>query len=174
MLRKTLVATLMSAAVVFTPATAAHAQSADGIDAGKLIMGAVALGVIAKALDNQRDREREEERAAAERAQNAARAQHWRQDRRGHDWNNDRGWRRGDQRHQGRRSLPANCQFVANVRGRDQRVVGENCLQKAGFRPNELPRTCTLPLRRNGSWYTVFSSRCLEQKGYRVEARWRR
>lgn len=149
MLRKTLFASALSGALAFAPMTATPAFAApDAEDYAKILLGILAVGAIANALENERERERAVTRRVP--------------------LPNEQGHRGGHRRHRG---LPARCEFEVRTRRGYRDVFGRHCLERAGVRVDRLPEACEFEIRTERGWRTVYGSRCLRDYGYRVEAR---
>ncbi len=149
MTRNGFTATILATVIALTTATAAPAiASPDRDDVARILLGLAAAGIIAKALENERDREREEARRAREREE-ARREQ--------------------DRRH--RRALPARCEFEVHTSRGWRNVFGKRCLRNEGVRVNRLPERCEFRARTHRGDRNVFGARCLAREGYRVEAR---
>ncbi len=147
MIRKTLITTALAAALAIGPLTATPA-AADSDDVAKLLLGAIALGVVVHAIDKNRDRNDE----ATHGPHNPV----------------DPGWGRPPHR---RYALPARCEFEVRTRQGRREVFGERCLEREGVRVNRLPNRCEFDVWTERGRRTVFGSRCLREHGYRVEAR---
>lgn len=150
MTRKMLIASLLAAGLALAPAAPALAAP-DGEDYAKILLGLLAVGAIANALENERDRER-----AAERARN--RPTDWR------DHDDRRHGRRGD------RGLPERCAFEVRTDRGWRSVFGRACLEREGVRVSRLPERCEFAVRTERGRRSVFGERCLRDYGYRVEA----
>jgi hypothetical protein len=145
MIRKFATATVLSAALALAP-TAPAVASPDGEDYARVLLGLLAIGAIANALENERDRE-----AAA---------------RRRHDPVPQPGWHDGR-----RRELPARCEFEVRTRHGWTEVFGKRCLEEQGVRVSRLPEACAFDVRTDYGRRSVYGAECLEDYGYRVEAR---
>lgn len=151
MFRKTLLATALSGVVAFTGAATPASAAPDGEDYAKVLLGLAAVGIIANALQNERESE-------------AATTRRW----------NDPTPPRGHG-HQGHwRELPAQCEFAVRTRRGWTEVFGKRCLEREGVRVNRLPDRCEFRIRTENGRRTVYGADCLEDYGYTVEARWRR
>lgn len=152
MTRKTLIASLLAAALALAPAAPAFAAP-DGEDYAKILLGLLAAGAIVNALENERERER-----AAERSRQTP------------VYRDDDGWGRHREgpRH---RFLPARCEFEVRTDRGWTDVLGKRCLEREGIRVGRLPERCEMRVRTHEGRSTVFGERCLRDYGYRVEAR---
>jgi hypothetical protein len=148
MIRKTLFASALAGALALTSVTAQPAFAApDGEDYAKILLGILAAGAIAKALENERDRER-----AAERARQ------------------DPVWVPDNRRHRSR-DLPQRCEFEVRTRHGWTDVFGKRCLEREGVRIGRLPDACEFDVRTDRGRRSVFGARCLRDYGWTVEAR---
>ena len=164
MIRKTLITATLAAALVFSPLTSAPARADN--DVGKILLGAIALGVVVNAIEKKRDRDQAEEQS-----QHVDRGRH--QPPYGE---RPRHGQRPPVEVPGRfrprnRVLPAQCEF--DVRTWDGRtdVLGARCMERAGVRVNRLPNRCEFSIPSPRGPRTVFGKRCLRHEGYTVEAR---
>ena len=152
MLRKTLIATALSGALAFTGSATPAVAAPDGEDVAKILLGLAAVGIIANALQNERERENA---AARRRYDPAPPRDHGRRGGRGGHW----------------RELPARCEFAVRTRRGWTEVFGRHCLEREGVRVNRLPDQCEFRIRTDRGRRTVYGSECLEDYGYTVEAR---
>jgi hypothetical protein len=150
MIRKTLITTTLAAALAFGPVAGTPA-AADSSDAAKLLLGAIALGVVAHSINRNNDRE-------PSRADTSP---------------GGPGPRGFDPERHGRfsRTLPAQCEFEVRTWDGRRDVFGKNCLQREGVRTNRLPDRCEFEVRTDRGRRDVYGARCLRENGYRVEAR---
>lgn len=169
---------LTATALAITPLPAA---AADTDDIAGVIAGAVALGIIAKAIDDRNDRKK---RRATE-ANARITTQSGRVDRYGDDWRRSQGdtvvrgtlspWRKdkGPKAGRGYKSapLPAAC-LRSFDNGRHTRpVYGARCLQRDFKFADKLPRACAFQVEAYRGLRTVYGARCLERDGWRVAHR---
>ena len=141
-----LAGTLAASAAAPTPAAALDE------DALRIIAGLVALGVVAKVIDDRRDRRRDEERA---------------EDRDSHDRRSDRHRPvvEPDRPRHGR-VLPSEClRDVVISRGGVRRVVEPDCLSWRGVRA-ALPSSCATRVHVGGRERRAYGARCLRRAGY--------
>ncbi len=162
MIRKTLVAATLSASLALTPVAAVPAfAEPGGRDYSALLLGLAAVGAIAVARKNERDRERREAEAAAEAARRAEVEARNR-------WREDHRWR--EERHRRVITLPGRCVTEVRTNRGWSGALGERCLDRAGIRTERLPRQCAFDARTERGWRTVYGERCLRNYGYVVEA----
>lgn len=151
--RRRFVATLAGAAVALGLMTAAAvpARASDGEDLAKALAAIAAVAIIAKALDNERDRKRGA--ASPEPVQHPG-------------WGHGPGGRPGPGWDRGARRLPAECAIEVEGRRRSHVVYAEPCLRRAGVE-GRLPRHCAEDVRVRGRHVAVFPEGCLLDAGFR-------
>lgn len=156
-LKKFSVSALTALSLALVPVPAA----ANGEDLAKVLAGLVALGLVAKAVDDRRDK-----RKAAQ----VARAQDDRRiiegELRRPDW---RGNGTGLQNHF--TPLPDRCLRVVATDQRDRLVYGKRCLRKTYKYTAHLPGRCERDVRHGNGWRQVYAARCLAREGWRVARR---
>lgn len=143
--RRRFVATVAGAAVALGLMTAAAvpARASDAEDLAKALAAIAAVAIIAKALDNDRNRP------------DPVQVPGW-----GHGGRPAPGWDHGARR------LPAQCAIDVPGRHRTHTVYSENCLRRAGVE-GRLPRRCEQEVRIRGRFVTVFPEPCLIEAGFR-------
>ena len=163
--------------IAVAPAPAA----ADRDDVAKIILGLAVAGIVAKVIDDRKDRKR----SAA--TQNTSRYPYYESfdDRRRNDTFDNRRRnrsidgefrRRGDQGRRNNRgfkqyALPNQClRFLDTARG-DRQVYGSRCLQRNYKFAKKLPRQCEIKVRTNRGVRTVYGRRCLARDGWQVAGR---
>ena len=150
-LRTSLLAGTLAAATAVAPVPA----SALDEDALRIIAGLVALGVVAKVIDDRNDRRRDEEREEKARSRDS-----------------HAGWSDGPSpvvepdRHRRGRLLPASClRDVVISRDGVRRVVEADCLSRRGVRA-ALPSSCATRVHAGGRERRAYGTRCLRRAGY--------
>lgn len=162
MFRKTLIASALSGALALTSFATPVAADPGGQDYARALVGALAVGALAKAISDNKKSDTP--------------VQYYRDDRR-NDWR-DNNWRDGrrdgwrDDRRGGWRGLSARCEFkVQSRRGGWIDVFGEDCLRQDGIRVNQLPRQCEFTIRTQRGNRDVYGEDCLRGYGYSLDAR---
>ena len=161
------VAAVAALGITFTPAPVA----ADSSDLAKALAGLAVLGIIAKTVDDRKDRRR----AAAAAEQRSQKS--WSlDDRRGtriiDGELRPRDWTRQN-RHINARSqpLPDRCLRVADTNRRDRLVYVKRCLNKRFDFAQHLPGACERQIRTSRGVRTVYGARCLRRDGWQVASR---
>lgn len=170
----TLAATAFAAAgIALTPAPAA----ADGDDIAKIIAGLAVAGIVAKAIDDRRDRKRAR-REAEQRAQSFGRFG----DGKGihHDGRRviDGKIRRHDREDRRARfgpgfkrvALPDRCLLTVETARGDRLAYGARCLNRHYRHASKLPTDCETVVRTPRGFRTVYGARCLKRDGWQVLA----
>ncbi|NND20162.1 MAG: hypothetical protein HKN98_16445 [Silicimonas sp.] len=171
----TFAATAFAAAgIALTPAPAA----ADGDDIAKIIAGLAVAGIVAKAIDDRKDRKRAR-REAEQRVQNFGRFG----DGDGIRHDNRRiidGKIRRHDRDDGRArfgpgykrvALPDRCLVTVETARGDRLAYGARCLNRNFRHAGKLPSGCETVVRTRRGFRTVYGARCLERDGWQVLAR---
>jgi hypothetical protein len=154
---KTIVISFLVAALsIATPTSPARADSQE--TAG-LLAGIVAIGLMARAINERNAADRAEAEDAAE-PEAVTR--------------ND-GWRpyRVDPRAAQAQLLPETC-LIDGHRGLDTALYDRRCLQRSAARPGDLPDYCELKIRTDRGWRAAYGESCLMREGFRPEYRWAR
>jgi hypothetical protein len=154
---KTIVISLLVAALsIATPTSPARA---DTQEAAGLLAGIVAIGLMARAINERKaeDRARAEEEARAELVTR-----------------ND-AWRpyRVDPRAAQAQLLPETC-LLDGQAGLDAALYDRRCLDRSAARPGDLPDHCELKIRTDRGWRSAYGESCLMREGFRPEYRWAR
>lgn len=138
---------------VVTVVPRAEAQQLSNENVAGWIAGAVALGLIAKAIedDRQRDRERERER---ERARAASR--------------NPVHTPVVPDRVRDPRPIPAACLTTYRVRGGTVDYLPASCLDQSYRDADRLPAACRQTIRTTGGNAAVYVPGCLTDRGFRI------
>lgn len=148
--------------IALTPAPAA----ADN-DFAKIIAGLAVAGIVAKAIDDRKDKRRA----------NTATVQQFR------TFDNQRGrigvegtLRKPNNQHRANRgykriALPDQCLRILNTARGDRRVYGNRCLQRNYSFANKLPSDCAIQVRTDRGVRTVYGRRCLSRDGWQVAGR---
>ncbi|MGB3313912.1 MAG: hypothetical protein WBB85_05835 [Albidovulum sp.] len=143
-MKKQMIAAITAIALTLTSAAATPAAAQErGNDALKVLLGAAAIGLLISQANKDK---RSKEKAKVTRRQPYD------------GWNH----RKDKVRHNNRR-IPAQCVFA--VRGHD--VVSSRCLQEFGAARN-VPSSCAFVINTSWGKRTVYGSRCLRDRGYRV------
>ncbi len=145
-MKKQMIAAVTAIALTITSAAATPATAQDnGNDALKVLLGAAAIGLlISQANKNKRD----DDKARVTR-------------------NSRHDHRHGKNSQNNNRRIPAQCVF--SVRGHE--VVSARCLQEYGI-ARDVPSRCAFVINTSWGQRTVYGSRCLKDRGYKL-ARYR-
>jgi len=150
--------------------TTAAPVRADGDDLAKAILGIAAVAIIAKSIDDRKDRRREEQatvgasRLGSIDRPYAGRELHGtvnRYDR--HGPKAGRGYKRAE--------LPQRCLRTVDTGRRDRLVYGARCLDRNYRFASKLPDRCELAVRTPRGIRTVYGARCLKRDGWIVARR---
>ena len=161
-------AALAAVGIAFTPAPAA----ADGEDIAKIIAGLAVAGIIAKAIDDRKDRRTR----VTTYGRDGAYADSYSDRRRvidGKVYRYHRGDKRGPKAGRGykKHALPDRCLlWVETSRGK-RLAYGQRCLNRHYKFANKLPERCETVIRTNRGFRPVFGARCLRRDGWRVASR---
>lgn len=138
---KTLFATLLAGTIALTSLTPTAARANDHL--GKLLVGVVALGIIAAAIDDANDKKRQKSQRRVKKNKDHGRIN-----------------RRAE-----RFVIPSRC--VRDFRTADgvRRAVGERCVTRNAPRVS-LPSQCRRTLWTDVGIRDVFGRRCLQRNGY--------
>jgi hypothetical protein len=150
-MRRRFVAAIASAAIALAALTAAAMPArADNKDLARALAAIAALAIIAKTVDDNRDRDR----------------------------GRDHGWHGGHPRppvyqpdpwpRPARNVLPRECAMALGDRGRREIWYARSCLQDHGVRVNP-PRHCAAEVRIRGRKVTAYRQDCLINAGFRPE-----
>ncbi|WP_413719076.1 hypothetical protein [Silicimonas sp. MF1-12-2] len=165
------VGVVAAAGIAFTPAPAA---AADGKDIAKIIAGIAVVGIIAKAIDDRKDR-KEASRAATgtdfgrlgsgddrrRTIDGTIRPYHRDQDR--HGPKPGRGYKQ--------LALPEQCLVTVETGRGDRLAYGARCLDRRYKFASKLPQSCETVVRTPRGFRTVYGARCLARDGWRVAGR---
>lgn len=151
-----LISILVAALSIATPTSPARADSQE---AAGLLAGIVAIGLMARAINerNAADRAKAEEAAQVEAV---TRNDVWRP-------------YRIDPRAAQAQLLPGTC-LIDGDRGVDTALYDRRCLQRSAARPGDLPGHCELKIRTDRGWRAAYGETCLMREGFRPEYRWAR
>ena len=156
----------MSAVTALGLALTPMPAAADGEDIAKALAGIVVLGLIAKSVDDRRDRN-EVARSETFYGRNTL------DDRRVID--GEIRWidRPHQSKRQGfkKRPLPERCLRIVDTGRRDRLVYGKRCLQRNFKFSRKLPEACKRLVRTDRGLRTVYGARCLRRDGWRVASR---
>ena len=169
---KSAIAVAAALGVLAAPVPAA----ADGEDIAKIIAGLAVAGIVAKAIDDRRDRKREEATRNAQSFGNLG----------------------GGIRHDGRRvidgtirpygrqegdrwpelgpgykrlALPDRCLLTVSTDRGDRLAYGAHCLEQRYRHAGKLPQACETVVRTPRGFRTVYGARCLARDGWQVAGR---
>lgn len=168
---KTVLISILAATLLATaPVVPARA---DASDMAGVLAGVVTLGLIAKAINDRKDRER------ATLATRNARSQDKDWSRPGLQHGLQHGQHQGQAhgRRQGQLSaqiLPDACLVRTGAGGPDRLAYDRQCLKRTLARADRLPERCEWKTRTDRGWRTVYGARCLARAGYEAEDRWAR
>ena len=143
-----------------TPVPAA----ADGEDIAKALAGLAILGLIAKTVDDRRDRRK---------AASTQTHSNWFDDRRVIDGDIRRidKPRHSDRRGFKNRPLPDRCLRIVDTDRRDRLVYASRCLDRHYKHANRLPQACERLIRTPRGLREVYGVRCLRRDGWQVASR---
>ncbi len=159
-------------ALALATANVAPAQ-ADNKDLAKVILGIAAVAIIAKTIDDRKDR-----RAAPVPTVGASRLgsveqSYGRDGRRvidGHVRPYDKGGPKAGRGYK-KQPLPRACLRVIETERRDRLAYGSRCLQRNYKFASRLPDRCETAVRTNRGVRTFYGARCLDREGWRVTTR---
>lgn len=183
-----LAATALAALLALTPMAAAPAR-ADQRDVARLLAGAATVFIIGKAIQNNRDKKKEEEKRKAEVSRDShdlyrydrrdgryERHDDRRDDRHDHDRGRDRGpqngdhWRGQDGWRNGRAAprerLPAACREGLRTRSGTVGIYGSRCLSQNMRDARRLPSHCETSVWLHGRSRPVYEASCLAREGW--------
>lgn len=152
----------------FGIAVAPAPAAADSDDVAKIIAGLAVAGIVAKVIDDRKDRKR-----AATQQTNQWRPYNDSFDQPRRNRTIDGNLRRLDD---GRRSnrgykqyaLPDQCLRILDTARGDRRVYARHCLKRNYAFANRLPQACEIKVRTNRGVRTVYGRRCLARDGWQV------
>ena len=158
-------AALAAIGITLAPAPAA----ADGEDIAKIIAGLAVAGIVAKAIDNRRERK-------STVATHGSFGNRYIDGRRMIDGEVHRYYREGNRgpkagRGYKKHALPERClRWVETSRGK-RLAYGQRCLNRHYKFANKLPETCETVIRTSRGFRAVYGARCLRRDGWRVASR---
>lgn len=164
-------AAIAAAGIAITPAPAA---AADGQDIAKIIAGIAVAGIIAKAIDDRKDRK---EAARAETVTEFGRFGSGQDSRRVidgsirpfHGDDDGRGPKFG--RGYKQQALPEQCLVTVETGRGDRLAYGAHCLDRRYKFADKLPSACETVVRTPRGFRSVYGARCLARDGWRVAGR---
>jgi len=164
-------AALTAFSIALTPAPAA----ADNNDIAKVLGGLVVLGIIAKTVDDRRDRQ-QAARAQAQRNTNTWGSIDNRRSNRVIDGevrriDPNRATRQGNQAFFRDQPLPDRCLRLVDTDRRDRLAYSKRCLTNRYEFSAQLPGFCQRDIRTSSGLRTVYGARCLARDGWRVASR---
>ena len=164
-------AALAAAGIAFAPAPAA----ADADDIAKIIAGIAVAGIIAKAIDDRKDRKRA---ARASTSNDFPRFGSIEDRNRRVIDGRIRPYHRDDDRHgpkfgrgYKRQALPEQCLLTVETARGDRLAYGARCLDRRFKFADKLPRACETAVRTPRGFRNVYGARCLARDGWRVAGR---
>lgn len=156
---KTLLASILAMSLGLASVTATPAQAGED-DAAKIVVGALALLALSKAVQDKKA-------TVQVSRQNSYEHSHGAHGRHSHEWQKSHG-----QKKKLSKTLPGKCQFdVKTARGREWPVFGKACLQKRMQRADRLPAWCEKTINTNRGPRDVYDAHCLSQVGFKVATR---
>lgn len=168
---------LTAASVAIAPAPAV---AADGDDLGKIIAGLAIAGIVAKVIDDRRDRKREEREVTTQAGQfgTVVTPEHIQRDSRRAIEGTVRPYRRDEHGRwpklragYKRQALPEQClRTVGTARG-DRLAYGARCLDRRYRHADKLPASCQTVVRTPRGYRAVYGARCLRRDGWQVAGR---
>ena len=165
---KKLTATIAGLAIAGSLFTAAPAR-ADGEDIAKVIAGIAAIAIIAKAIDNRKDRDNVT--TVGSRRLGSVDQYDGRRIIDGTIRRHEN--RRGPKARRGykKQRLPQACLRVVETRRGDKLVYGSRCLNRKFKFASKLPDRCETLVRTGRGFRSVFGARCLRRDGWKVARR---
>lgn len=164
-------AAFAAAGIAFAPAPAA----ADGDDIAKIIAGIAVAGIIAKAIDDRKDRKRAKRAATATEFPRFGSIED--RDRRIIDGRirryDEDDFRHGPKPGRGYKqlALPERCLLTVETARGDRLAYGARCLDRRYKFANKLPSSCETVVRTPRGFREVYGARCLRRDGWRVAGR---
>lgn len=165
-------AALAATGIALAPVPAA---AADGEDLAKIIAGLAVAGIIAKAIDDRKDRKRAKSTATANQFPRFGSIED--RDRRVIDGRirryDEDDYRGGPKFGRGykQQALPEQCLVTVETGRGDRLAYGAHCLDRLYRFADKLPRSCETVVRTPRGFRTVFGARCLARDGWRVAGR---
>jgi hypothetical protein len=156
-MKSRLLATVLAAAVALTAATSNPAAALDRGETQRLLLGLTALAIIGALADKGRGDDDDDDDHVVTRPAPPPEYH-------GH-LPRPRGW------HPSLRLLPIACQFQVQTRYGSRKVLGRDCMESNRVDTYQLPRQCAMTIDTTRGPRSVFGSRCLNEAGYRIEAR---
>lgn len=160
-------AALAATGIAFAPTPVA---AADGQDLAKIIAGIAVAGIIAKAIDDRKDRKS----AAAASSQFPRFGSIDDRDRRVIDGKirpyDPYADRHGPKPGSGykKQALPEQCLLTVETARGNRLAYGAHCLDRSYKFANKLPQPCETAVRTQRGFRTVYGARCLARDGWRV------
>lgn len=164
---KLITTALLSIALATTSVTSAKAGNED---IAKAILGIAAVAIIAKSIDDRKDRRRETTPTVGASRLGSVERPHAGRDYRGsispfnrHGPKAGRGYKKTP--------LPRTCLRVVETGRRDRLAYGRRCLDRNFRFASKLPDRCEAAVRTNRGFRTVYGARCLQREGWTVARR---
>lgn len=158
------IATILAAAVAITGIAATPAR-ADAADVARALAAIATVAIIAKTLDNSRDRKRVDDRHLSS---HPPRIEHLPAP---HPQRPATLHPRPLPDRVTSRALPSECLFSVHTRHGNKRVFGKQCLNQTYRQARSLPRDCEVQLRGQGRPRDVYTASCLRDYGYTLARR---
>lgn len=149
---------------------------ADENDLAKIIAGAVAIGIIAKAVDNKQKRKSSSSTTSAARAgqlgslDGFGRTNDGRRIITGTIRDYDRSGPKPGRGYK-KTPLPRSCLRIVETRRGDRLAYGERCVNRNFKHASKLPNSCETVVRTPRGLRTVFGAQCLRRDGWKVARR---
>ncbi len=145
---KKLTATVLALSIALT-SISAPAQAGKNDDLNRIIVGAIALFILSKAVENNKNSRRQTSRSTYNPAPKPPKRPP-----------------------QFNKRLPNECFFRMRTANGSRGVYGKICLEETMRHAKRLPAVCRDTVRvRFGLRSEIYDSKCLSDRGYRVEAR---
>ncbi|MBM7065995.1 hypothetical protein [Actibacterium sp. 188UL27-1] len=148
-------ASIFAIALTLTSLVPSPVQARDRDDVARLVIGAAALAIIAKSIDDKRKRDKKREKA--KRAKKRSHAQ----------VPVVRGTPRRHGGHNAIATIPGSCERIIDTRNGPRRFFGRPCLDRTGF-SGRLPQTCLRTLDLPRRTVAAYGKRCLLNRGVRI------
>ena len=160
---KTLTASIFAIALTLTAIAPSPVQARDRDDIARIVVGAAALAIIAKSIDDKR--KRDEKRAKKRVTRHRHIAQFSQAPRR--DRLNVPVVRGTPRRGNAIATIPSSCERIIDTRNGPRRFFGRPCLHRTGF-SGRLPQSCLRTLDLPRRTVAAYGKRCLLNRGVRI------
>ena len=159
---KPLIAGITALSLTLATTTPLHAQGMNREDVGKLLIGLAAVAVIGAAIEENRDRGRDQSTTVHDRPQ-------WNGINRNNNWSDLNHNHRTSR--DARRVLPSACLRNVETRFGTQRMFGKRCLERNYRHASRLPERCAVRLYSSNGPRQGFDPHCLREQGFRSDRR---